>query len=139
MAKIALCMLMIHCFKVAYMFFSHIRNLFHRAEDVSAAVLLLVYPCCLLATSAIYPVWERHGLRFQVLCNSALVAFAIIICSKSALSRFIVWFRHSIFIYLLPLWLIGLSLMGWWHGFGFADPHHQGLVSGFVNSFFFLY
>ena len=116
------------------MLLSRFRALFVRAEDVSAACLLLVYPTSLLATAGIYPVWERYGIRFQILCNSALLAIAIIICSQTALSRFVVWFRHSLFVYLLPIWLIGLSVMGWRHGFGFSSAHHQGLISGFLGA-----
>ncbi len=116
------------------MILSRCRALFERAEDVSAACLLLIYPTALLATCWVYPTWERYGIRFQVLCNSTLLAMAIVICSRSALNRFVVWFRHSIFIYLLPLWLFGLSLMGWRHGFGFSDAHGQGLISGFLGA-----
>ena len=72
--------------------FNCLRSLFMRAEDVSAACLLLVYPIALLATVWIYPVWERYGIRFQVLCNSALVAMAVVLCSADAMKRFSTWF-----------------------------------------------
>ena len=85
------------------MIVSRCRALFVRAEDVSAVCLLLVYPIVMLATSWIYPIWERYGMRFQVLCNSTLLAMVIIVCSKSALNRFVVCFRRSFFVCLLPM------------------------------------
>ena len=112
------------------MLLSRFRALFVRAEDVSAACLLLVYPIALLATVWVYPVWERYGIRFQVLCNSALIAMAVIVCSANALSRFSKWFWQSKFIYLLPLWLSWLMLMGFAHGFSASSVHGQGLLSG---------
>ena len=107
-----------------------IRVLFVRAEDLSAACLLLIYPIAVLATVWIYPVWERYGIRFQVLCNSALVAMAVILCSADALKRFSRWFWHSKFIYLLPVWITWLLLMGFTHGFSASNMHGQGLFSG---------
>ena len=119
------------------MFFSRCRYLFARAEDVSAACLLLIYPIALLATVWIYPVWERYGIRFQVLCNSALVAMAVVLCSADAFKRFSIWFCRSRFIYLVPLWLSWLIVMGFIHGFSASQMNGQGLLSGILLALVF--
>ena len=112
----------------------YVRSLFCRVEDISAACLLLAYPLALLGTSWLYPVWERYGVRFQVLCISVLVSMAFIICSRNALERFSAWFWRSPLIFLVPLWLFWLGVMGFRHGILAESSHRQGLLSGLLVS-----
>ena len=79
-----------------------------------------------LGLSGLGTIWDSISSAVQ----QCLIAMAVIVCSANALSRFSRWFWQSKFIYLLPLWLSWLMLMGFTHGFLASSVHGQGLLSG---------
>lgn len=97
--------------------------------QLSLALYFFPFPLFLLGSSFYYPLWDRFGLRWQVLCVSALSTAAIFLLSHRSSNLFWNWLIRSPFRWILPLGSLWLCSMGFAHGF--FDSQAGALLSGF--------
>ena len=94
------------------------------------SLYLLLYPLILPFSFVIFPYWDRFGFRWQVLVVSALIACCSLLVDRRRSLLFCAWFSQSDFVWLTPLSLVWLLVMGVIHGF--HGLNLQGLLSGLL-------
>ena len=113
-----------------------LQSYFGNVEEVVAFAYISINGIFFLATSFLYPYWDRFGYRWQCVCVSALLVVGLAFARMNTFSRFLAWFRRSRLVQIsVAISLVWLFLMGIVHGFlGFQK---DGLLSGLLFALMF--
>ena len=113
-----------------------LQTYFGNVEEVVAFAYISINGIFFLATSFLYPYWDRFGYRWQCVCVSALLVIGLAFARMNTFSRFLAWFRRSRLVQIsVAISLVWLFLMGIVHGFlGFQK---DGLLSGLLFALMF--
>lgn len=88
-----------------------------RVGRISVLFFLFSFPLFLLFSFDVFPFWLRFGLRWQVLCVSGLLSASVLLLRRDFWDSFARWLISSPFVWVTPLLLVWLVVLGFRYGF----------------------